>query len=90
MEKLGGEVRVELEFHFETSDVFGTGTLFYDMRLYEGTSEDTTDQDGRSEGDSFFTGNDDGPDIGVVSEERGSADWASAKFRIENTCHLLN
>ena len=93
VEKLGGEVRVELDFYFEMTDGFGyggPGYIHYDMRLYEGTSEDTTDLDGQKSGSYTFDGRDIDLVIKVVSEEFGSADKATADIYVRTSCFHLS
>ena len=88
VDKLGGEVRVELDFYFTTRPENGAvGVLSYDVRLYEGTSEDTTDLDGRVAGYYSYVGNIVDAKIDVISEEPGSADNASALFNVYISCY---
>ena len=85
--KFGGEKRVELDFHFDITDLTGRGTFDYKTRLYEGTIEDTADLDSHKEGTYALVGHSlDELNSEVLSEEPGPLDRVKARIRIEMDC----
>lgn len=82
---MGGEIRVEISLT-ATTFAYGTGLprINYNIKLFEGTSEDTTDLDGQLTGDvttvrNGFTGIDAAGNIDVTvrnTEENVPNDYA--------------
>ena len=61
--------------------------LSIDSRLYEGTSEDTTDLDARADWVISYVGDIINVRRDLVSEEPGSADNVSATFNVHFDCY---
>lgn len=73
-EGVGGEVRAELDLWFSWGQFM---TLDYDLRLYEGTDENTNDLDGRKSG-RVILDNNQGPIIIDVKNTDEGGDYATA------------
>ncbi|KAL8769243.1 MAG: hypothetical protein Q9209_004744 [Squamulea sp. 1 TL-2023] len=79
-EGVGGEVRAELLLQWAWK---GAAILLYwDLKLYEGTSEDTRDLDGSKKGSCSLNAYDE-CGFTVLSEEFGAGDYVKARVHIE-------
>ncbi|KAL9126929.1 MAG: hypothetical protein Q9217_004105 [Psora testacea] len=82
--RLGGEIRVELRYHWE----YRPCQLFfvYDLKLFEGASEDTNDLDGRKSGRVEMLPN--FPITVSVNNTDEGGDWVrmDVKYHLEENC----